>query len=434
MRNLVILQIIFLFCVQSYEAIGQIDVKLYGAKGDGKNDDTPSIQKAIDEASNRDVEVLFPAGVYKVSTINIKASLRGIGTVRIVRGNFASADHYNFCKAQNQQNLVIQNIIFDANVVASKSSNVRSKGIPLFVVSCKYIEIKNCAFKNSSRSGLRIENSSHIKVNSCSTEGTRGNFGDGYYIAKSNQINFSDSKANDYTRIGFVVEEGSSNIVFENCLASYGHSASKLTGGTEYNAGFWYENSSNITTKNCIARNNTHRGFVASNGKGINTDANFLFESCVSQKCPIGFSFSSKGKTAVFVNAIKCKAYDVDRGFVATARTDRDKFEFNQCEVYMKKLAANAANSIAFMWESPSSTLSKTRVGSKPKFIYSNSKIFYDKNENLSLITNGRVNNGDISTHSGGEVEIVINNVSNSFSNSKLILKSRRGKPSYINK
>jgi Pectate lyase superfamily protein len=47
---------------------GQVNVKATGAKGDGKTDDTASIQKAFDTAVRKKVGVYFPAGEYLVSS------------------------------------------------------------------------------------------------------------------------------------------------------------------------------------------------------------------------------------------------------------------------------------------------------------------------------------------------------------------------------
>ena len=63
-----------------------VNVKWFGAKGDGITDDTTSIQKAIDTGLN----VYFPAGVYLVKSVRIRHSgqiIKGGGKVRSWGGN-----------------------------------------------------------------------------------------------------------------------------------------------------------------------------------------------------------------------------------------------------------------------------------------------------------------------------------------------------------
>ncbi len=49
----------------------QLNVKDYGAKGDGVTDDSRAIQATLDEAGKE--TVFFPAGIYKI-TVPIKGS------------------------------------------------------------------------------------------------------------------------------------------------------------------------------------------------------------------------------------------------------------------------------------------------------------------------------------------------------------------------
>ncbi len=60
------------------------DVKSYGAKGDGKTDDTQAIQKAINAAGARTKVVLIPPGVYRTSGPGLRLTasdltLKGLG-------------------------------------------------------------------------------------------------------------------------------------------------------------------------------------------------------------------------------------------------------------------------------------------------------------------------------------------------------------------
>mmetsp|Transcript_45621 Transcript_45621/g.130178 ORF Transcript_45621/g.130178 Transcript_45621/m.130178 type:complete len:771 (-) Transcript_45621:99-2411(-) len=59
----------------AFDLPGLLDVTAFGAKGDGKSDDTDAIQRAIDTAQKSGAAVLLPKGFYRVSkTINMTAS------------------------------------------------------------------------------------------------------------------------------------------------------------------------------------------------------------------------------------------------------------------------------------------------------------------------------------------------------------------------
>ncbi|MFA7232357.1 MAG: glycosyl hydrolase family 28-related protein, partial [Victivallaceae bacterium] len=59
-----------------------INIYNFGAKGDGKTDDTASIQKAVDAATEADAELVFPCGLYNISKTVIlpeNIAIRGFG-------------------------------------------------------------------------------------------------------------------------------------------------------------------------------------------------------------------------------------------------------------------------------------------------------------------------------------------------------------------
>ncbi|MDZ4288207.1 MAG: right-handed parallel beta-helix repeat-containing protein [Prosthecobacter sp.] len=78
-------------------ASAQTSVLTFGAKGDGKTDDTAAIQKAMDESGS----LLFPKGTYKITrTIRIDlaktgfAALSGDGTGRVLMSGSGPAFHF----------------------------------------------------------------------------------------------------------------------------------------------------------------------------------------------------------------------------------------------------------------------------------------------------------------------------------------------------
>lgn len=67
----------------------QFDVRAYGAAGDGKTDDTPAIQAALDHAAREGGVVRITSGTYRVSSLALRAEIDLIGdgpTTTIVDG------------------------------------------------------------------------------------------------------------------------------------------------------------------------------------------------------------------------------------------------------------------------------------------------------------------------------------------------------------
>ncbi|CAE6901504.1 hypothetical protein [Paraburkholderia domus] len=86
---------------------------------------------------------------------------------------------------------------------------------------------------------------------------TAGGSADGVYIAGGLNARVVDCRAEDFCRIGFVSEQNgtlkSSNVTFEGCYAKYGHDCDQST--TEYNAGFWAEDTNSGAFIDCWAEN-----------------------------------------------------------------------------------------------------------------------------------------------------------------------------------
>jgi len=57
-----------------------LDARAFGAKGDGKTDDTASLQKAIEAAADAHATVLLPDGVYLCSTLKLRPQVGLLGT------------------------------------------------------------------------------------------------------------------------------------------------------------------------------------------------------------------------------------------------------------------------------------------------------------------------------------------------------------------
>ncbi|RFS23953.1 hypothetical protein DVR12_08705 [Chitinophaga silvatica] len=432
-----------IFCLSSLNNVkaefkeSDINVKNYGAKGDGKTDDTQSIQNANNAAQQKGVSLLFPAGTYIATELQPSTSWKGNNST-IKRKTGFNGNVYDFCAVKNKSNLSFENLNFDGSASSDpkqfNKSNYNSftGSIGLFIYGSNNITITNCNFTNCFTGGLRIEDCNNIKVQQCNAKRSRGNFGDGFYVEQSKNIQFTNCSANDYTRIGFVVERGSSNISFDKCSAQNGHDCSVSYGGTEYNSGFWAEGSLNISFSNCTSSQNTNYGFVASALGSKNNDASlnsqsatYSFKSCTSTNAnQIGFNVNSNPGIAVRVTFNDCKAINSSQPYLASLKNESDNFVYNNCTAVVA-FNPKSSNDIAFMWES------STKFQKLPSITYNNCSISYS-NPILENLTSKNSNSGDVGTYSGGNVQITINNMKKDNGNSPIILKCLYGSPSFI--
>lgn len=420
--------VLFFFMVIPVFSQTGLNVKKYGAKGNGINNDTKSIQQAIDEAKKKNTNIYLPVGTYMVTNLVIRSSMSGQKNTVIKK--ISNADEkYTFCNVRNQRNLRIKDIVFDGNVKLNAAKEPVKGAIPLFIFMSNNIEVSNCAFNNSAMSGIRIESSQSIKLSNCTQTNSHGAFGDGYYIDSSSDIDIKSCKANNYTRIGFVADMDTRNVTLLNCIATNGSNASILKGGTESNAGFWFELSANVTATNCIAKNNIHYGFVVTSGiskEKINNAAfvSFNLNGCTSINSSVGFKVGSAGN-AVNTRLNNCKADQVMTGFVAASTDINDRFYFTNCSASLLPSTSGSVNDAGFMWESKSNA----SAGQMPLFSYTNCYIKYIEPVSLKKLFDRNTNNADLSTYSGGAARIVIDNMKNSLPNNGPIIKAIKGNP-----
>ncbi len=433
-RGVICLLVLF----QSSQIFAQIslNVKDYGAIGDGLHDDTESIQHAIDIGAQQNKIVFIPTGTYLITSLDITSSLKGSTNTILLKKASAKLETYSFCKISNQNSIVVENIVFNGAAKLGVDKEPTEGSIPLFIIKSHDIDVQNCKFLNSVMSGLRIESSSNIKISKCESAASRGKFGDGFYFSNSSEMSITNCRANDFTRIGFVAEKNSYSLDFESCLAQNGHSASKIRGGSEYNGGFWYENSGNISTVNCTALNITHRGFVAVSSSALGTILNsrgvqFTFVNCITENVPLGFQASSKTGAPITAKYEKCIARNSTKGFTLKASNQEDLFSYLRCTSILSPIDINSKNVVGFSWESNSFLPAANKNIQRPTMIIKDCFVDYTQSVNLTQLLRKDNNNGDLSTYTGGEINILIDNLKNSLGGGEVILKARKGKPNY---
>jgi parallel beta-helix repeat protein len=119
-----------------------LNVKDFGAKGDGVSDDTAAIQKAINTAPDG-ITIYFPAGTYHVSNFVVKkrSALSFLGEERnsVIRRKPGAARMATF---EGSSNIAITKLAFDANGIDSYG------GVVFY--AAKGVLIENNSFVDSS--------------------------------------------------------------------------------------------------------------------------------------------------------------------------------------------------------------------------------------------------------------------------------------------
>jgi len=189
-----------------------INVRDYGATGDGITDDTLAVQAAIDSAPNGG-GIVFPRGIYKVSSLKIRAhgvtlsgdARRGVRISRLansgsaplidISGTGSLDNHIKYCSIEHlmidgdyKPGVLLQSIYAD-NLIFREVNFVHCKGLSTDFVEVWDTRFENCAwedcgsvdapatlFRNSTPSGtfgFSNDNTNQIHFIGCRWEGWR---------------------------------------------------------------------------------------------------------------------------------------------------------------------------------------------------------------------------------------------------------------------
>ncbi|MGZ3756177.1 MAG: glycosyl hydrolase family 28-related protein [Mucilaginibacter sp.] len=136
-----------------------VNVKSFGAVGNGLNDDTKSIDAALKAADNK-LKLYFPAGTYIVNkSFDIKTGIIGAGedktTIKLSSYSLLDLDAWIFTVSAN--NVLMTKFTLDGN--RSKNSGTPVKGIGgIFGDHIQRFTIKNVTIKDTRSMGLMLRN------------------------------------------------------------------------------------------------------------------------------------------------------------------------------------------------------------------------------------------------------------------------------------
>ena len=278
--------------IQARENIGAdnvVNVRDFGAKGDGVADDTAAIEAATAEAAGKCL--FFPAGTYLTSKglrIPSNTCVRGENryntTIRLTSDAFncpcistAGINDTDPYATQECAGIIIENLTADGNGTRDASGSAAQYGSAICLTNCHDVIVRNCRAING-----RLH---CLDVMSCYYGGPVADDSI-YYTGASYNIVIDNVIAANPVLDDCITTHYSHNIVINNCLC-YHDSLDGLAYnqvGIEIDDGSYDVHVSNCYVHTCA------RGYVVAKGHvtdaGVNTPIrNVSYTACVAEGC-----------------------------------------------------------------------------------------------------------------------------------------------------
>lgn len=273
---------------------GTVDVKSFGARGDGVTDDTAALNRA---AATRDKNIFFSSGTYLVSRPIVFAGLSGQtvqgsgAVIKAAPGWTMSGSDLGVVSLRGASNVTVKSLVVQgfANRNVSSWSN-RMDGV--FVRSSTNVTVEGVEVREVQTMGINAENSSGFKVLGSKIIRTHGTgLGCGSCtnsVFSGNQIQGAADpnagSANHNAGLGLMMQMGDTALIENNVITNIWDTATKAEGTSNVT---FRGNTINVYGKdgikihpfpqggvtqvrNGVIENNTVRGFRAwkSDGSG----------------------------------------------------------------------------------------------------------------------------------------------------------------------
>ena len=301
------------------EPIPLVNVKDYGAVGDGTTDDTVAIQDALDDANAQGVYgVIFPTGTYRTSDTlyyysNSLIELNGSTILADLTNTNDGRELFSIFHPRNPgtitENVIIQNGTLnsggdDSQVYLFKSYTDPNGEAETFyaavvcIFRCQHVTLNNLTCSGAIYGG-RVKMSQHIEVNNCVFH----NNGDDGFTCSDKPVDVSNSHPERTNHLTL-----NQCVAYENGWDNYGAGQS----GFEIDDGGSY-----IVLNHCSAYHNNHRGFDVHSHANVAGEAvdGVYFNNCeayennlrVGSPTPshngysVGFNIANYGGTGVIM-------------------------------------------------------------------------------------------------------------------------------------
>lgn len=265
------LTILFILVLQPFANGQTYNVKEFGAHGDGQNNDTKAIQKAIDKCAKTGGTVYFPGGKYVTGTVILKSDITiHLSTKAVWTGSTDTSlyslsalpkqitsyyPHKVLITAIDEENITITgygtiNGSGYADVFQTKIGDDPNRPFGFHIIRCKNIVFENFLLTQTGYWGLRVDQCEGLKFKGVRVFNHSNLNNDGIDIVDCNDVIVSDCKidaSDDALCFKSEAMKGVKNIVVTNCLLSSHASAFKF--GTASMGGF-----QNFTVSNCVIK------------------------------------------------------------------------------------------------------------------------------------------------------------------------------------
>ena len=308
------------------------NVTEYGAKGDGKTDDSRAISEVITKAAGSGATVFFPAGTYLVLDLPVASKITLAGDPKnraILKLNHRAIEKRGciiaHTKEEHIDQLVIRDLKFDGD-----RQNIR-EGILTQLVNIFFLrdsQILNCEFYNGKGGVILQRNLSNLKLENCTV---RDSDSLGFYIQSGkNQPSKNITLINCHSirnRVAYGIFDVD-YLTLKNCTGMY-----STEGQIQIDA------SRHVKYINCVSAYNKGKGFniMASHFRTGKPPHDILYENCVAHdNGEEGFNMCGASN----VTLKNCKSYNNKLAGVSMATVDSlktgelaDSVRITECEI-----------------------------------------------------------------------------------------------------
>lgn len=222
------LALLLIFCFPSLSfSFETVSVTSFGAKGNGKADDTESIQKALDFAfsNGQGRTVYFPAGSYKITqplsiprNVNILGEGIGFASAIYQYGNVGIMIDGMNCEGGYAFRNKIQGITLILSQAKTNSTAIQ-------INNAYTIKLEDIFIYEAPGTGIKISNSKHLNLSDVSVYGSSNKKGTGILISDS-VVNIYNLDIENFLygmRIGPDKKSGAQVSVFGGFIERFGN-------------------------------------------------------------------------------------------------------------------------------------------------------------------------------------------------------------------